>query len=257
MINNTSSNYAVDFAQYIKATTVSPLLLLGDAASVLAEFPSESCDCCMTSPPYWAKREYHNGGIGLEDDYRVYICHLLKIFSEVKRVLKPTGSFWLNIGDTYCHKRLTGIPWRIALALVDEQGWTLRDSVIWNKVKGSPDNATDRLRNVHENIFHFIKNVRDYYFDADAIRSTPSKAKVENGAVVSASGVRGVRYRRQIELLTELSDLEKKAAFLALNGMLQRMMDRELSDFRMIIRGQQRTTHSDAERVSGRARELD
>ncbi len=223
---------------------------------VLAALPCSTFDCCMTSPPYWGKREYDNGGIGLEADHGDYIAHLLEVFAEVKRVLKPTGSFWLNIGDTYSDKHLLGIPWRLALAMVDEQDWILRDSVIWNKVKGGPDNANDRLRNVHENVFHFVKSIQSYYFDADAIRNTPAKARIENGAVVSATGVRGVRYKRQIELSTALSDSEKQAAFQALDKMLSALADGKVSDFRMIIRGQQRATHSDAERVSGRAREL-
>ena len=81
-------------------------------------------------------------------------------------------------------------------------------------------------------------------------------SRVHNGAVVSATGVRGVRYERQIELSTALSDEEKRNALAALNDMLQRIRDGELADFRMIIRGQQRTTHSDSAHVSGRAREL-
>jgi DNA modification methylase len=131
----------------------------------------------------------------------------------------------------------------------------LRNSVIWNKVKGGPDNAKDKLRNVHENIFHFVKSDR-YFYDADAIRCKPGQAKVINGAVVSATGVSGVRYRRQIELSTALSQDEKQAAYQALEAILNEVRLGNLSDFRMIIRGQQRATHSDSEQVSGRAREL-
>ncbi len=76
----------------------------------------------------------------------------------------------------------------------------MRNSIIWNKVKGAPDNAPDKLRNVHENIFHFVKSSKGYYYDTDAIRSNPKKARVVNGAVVSATGVTGIRYKRQIEL---------------------------------------------------------
>jgi len=144
----------------------------------------------------------------------------------------------------------------VALTLVDEQGWILRNSVIWHKVKGGLDNSKDRLRNVHENIFHFVKIRKGYYYDVDAIRSKPRQTKVVNGAVVSATGVTGIRYKRQIELSTALTDDEKKAAQEALGEMLRKVRLGEISDFRMIIRGQQRTTHSDSERVSGRAREL-
>lgn len=81
-----------------------------------------------------------------------------------------------------------GIPWRLALRLTDEQGWILRNSIVWNKVKGGLDNTQDRLGNVHEDVFHFVKQPNDYYYNADAIRSTPRQAKVVNGAIVSATG---------------------------------------------------------------------
>jgi site-specific DNA-methyltransferase (adenine-specific) len=161
----------------------------------------------------------------------------------------------LNLGDTYFRKNLLGIPWRVAFRLMDN-GWTLRNSVIWNKVKGGPDNSKDKLRNVHENLFHFVKLAKGYYYDADAVRSKPGSTKIVKGAIVSATGVSGVRYRRQIELSTSLSDQEKAAARSALELILLEVREGLLADFRMIIRGQQRTTHSDSERVSGRAREL-
>ncbi len=241
---------------YLSTRRVSPLFVLGDALDVLSAFPSEVFDCCMTSPPYWGKREYANSGIGLERDYRDLIRNLSAVCAEVKRVLKPAGSFWLNIGDSYAGKNLIGIPWRVAIELMDGQGWTLRNSVVWNKIKGGPDNTKDRLKNVHEDVFHFVKSPRGYYYDTDSIRSTPKRAKVINGSVVSATGVRGVRYRRQIELSTELTDTEKENAFSALDKMLDHVAAGDTADFRMIIRGRQRTTHSDSERVSGRAREL-
>ena len=241
---------------YLSAPLVSPLFVVGDALGVLREFPSEVFDCCMTSPPYWGKREYASNGIGLEKDYKDFIHNLSTICAEVKRVLKPAGSFWLNIGDSYAGKNLIGIPWRIAIELMDGQGWTLRNSVVWNKIKGGPDNTRDRLRNVHEDVFHFVKSPRGYYYDTDSIRSTPKTAKVVNGSVISATGVRGVRYRRQIELSSELTESEKRNAFGSLEKMLNLVAGGEIADFRMIIRGQQRTTHSDSQRVSGRAKEL-
>lgn len=233
-----------------------PLLLHGDAVEILRNLPSACIDFAMTSPPYWAKREYENGGIGLEVDYRDYVKHLIAVFSELQRVLKPEGSFWLNIGDSYNGKELVGIPWRVAFELVDNRGWVLRNSVIWNKLKGCMDTSKDRLGNVHENVFHFVKQPKGYYYNADAIRSKPRKAKIVNGAIVSATGVSGVRYKRQIELSTALSETEKMAAFKALEQMLLDLALGRISDFRMIIRGQQRATHSNSEKVSGRAKEL-
>ena len=229
--------------------------MLGDACEVLSQLPDSCVNFAMTSPPYWGKREYENGGIGLESDYRDFVRHLAAVFLEVKRVLKPEGSFWLNMGDTYQNKGLVGVPWRIAFELTDNQGWILRNSVIWNKVKSGMDNTTDRLGNVHELIFHFVKQPK-YYYNADAIRSKPGEAKIVNGAVVSATGVSGIRYKRQLELSTALSKEEKSGALAALNRMLAEVGGGRISDFRMIIRGQQRATHSDSEKISGRAKEL-
>ena len=222
----------------------------------LRSIPGESIDFCMTSPPYWGQRQYAKEGIGIESTYQQYILNLLSVFEEVRRVLSPRGSFWLNMGDSYQDKHLLGLPWRVALALADQQRWTLRNSVVWNKVKGGPDNSKDKLRNIHENVFHFVKDPRNYFYDADSIRKTPGTSKVVNGSVVSATGVSGIRYKRQIELSTVLTDAEKKAAFHALSEILNEMQEGRLSDFRMIIRGCQRTTHSDSEQVSGRAREI-
>ena len=241
---------------YKNGSRLSPLFAVGDALEVLGALPDSIFDCCMTSPPYWRKREYSDGGIGAETSYEDFIDNLAAICAQVNRVLKPTGSFWLNLGDSYYGKSLAGIPWRVALRLMDEQGWILRNDVVWNKVKGGLDNTKDRLRNVHETVFHFVKASHGYYYDTDAIRSAPQKAKVVNGSVVSATGIRGVRYKRQIELSTALTDEEKRAAYTALEGMLGQIAQRKLADFRMIIRGQQRTTHSDSEKVSGRAKEL-
>ena len=251
-----STGYADAFSVYKNSSSIEPLLLAGDALKVLKAIPADSVDFIMTSPPYWGKREYENGGIGLEADYRDFVKDLAAICLEIKRVLKPTGSFWLNLGDTYSGKGLVGIPWRVAFELTDNQGWTLRNSVIWNKLKGGMDNSKDRLGNVHENVFHFVKQAKGYYYNADAIRSKPREAKIVNGSVISATGVSGVRYKRQIELSTALSDDEKKGAFEALGKILSDVAAGNISDFRMVIRGQQRATHSDREKVSGRAKEL-
>ena len=244
------------FMEYVGDQSRRSLLLQGDALVVLKHLPAASIDCAMTSPPYWGKREYENGGLGLEEDYPDYVHALAAICGELKRVLKPEGSFWLNIGDSYKNKGLVGIPWRVVFELTDNQGWILRNSVIWNKIKGGMDNTKDRLGSVHENVFHFVKQTKGYYYNADAIRSKPREAKVVNGAVVSATGVSGVRYKRQIEMSTALSATEKVEALRELHAMLSEVVAGTVSDFRMIIRAQQRATHSDSEKVSGRAKEL-
>ena len=244
------------FNDHTRSGTLAPLLLAGDARAVLASLPRHAVDCVMTSPPYWGKREYAQGGIGLEADPHDYVRELAQVFLQVKRVLKPQGSLWLNIGDSYKKKGLIGMPWRVAFALIDQQGWILRNSVIWNKVKSGMDNSKDRLGNVHEHVFHFVQQATDYYYNADAIRTKVRQARVVNGAVISATGVCGVRYKRQIELSTALTAQEKTAALQALDAMLAEICAGRLCDFRMIIRGQQRTTHSNSEKLSGRAKEL-
>ena len=134
---------------YIDNNSLFPLFLQGDSLSVLKAFPDNSIDCCITSPPYWQKRQYENGGIGLEDTPSEYINCLFDIIKEVKRVLKPSGAFWLNIGDSYHNKSLQGIPWRIAFKMLDD-GWLLRNNIIWYKHKGGLSPNKDRFGSVFE-----------------------------------------------------------------------------------------------------------
>ena len=251
-----ASEYGTRFTEHLASDRLTPLLLHGYAETALADIPAETIDCVMTSPPYWGKREYDSGGIGQENSPNEYVQALTGVCAEVKRILKPTGSFWLNIGDTYNEKGLCGIPWRVAFHLIDCQGWVMRNSVIWNKVKSGMDNSKDRLGNIHEEVFHFVKDPKGYYYNTDAIRSRPQAARVENGVVVSPTGVSGVRYRKQIERSADLTDSEKAAARKALDTILDEMRDGLVADFRMIIRGNQRATHSDSAKVSGRAKEL-
>jgi len=242
--------------EYLAGGDTQPLFLCGDALETLRFFPTASVACCLTSPPYFGHRRYAAGGLGAEGHWQDYVAALGAVAGELRRVLKPTGSFWLNLGDTYRGKRQLGIPWRVAFHFTDLQGWTLRNSVVWHKVKGGPDNSRDRLRNVHELLFHFVLQPKGYFYDADAVRHAPRTSRVQNGAVVSATGVSGVRYRRQIELSTALSAAEKEAAGAALGELLAEVGAGRLADFRMVMRGQQRATHSDQTEVSGRAKEL-
>jgi DNA modification methylase len=233
-------------------------LIHGDSLEVLQEFPDESVNCVITSPPYWGVREYSGESqLGQEASVQEFVDNLLAIFEEVKRVLKEDGSFWLNIGDTYDDKDQVGVPWRVALALKDEQDWMLRNDVIWNKVKGNPSAASDRLRVMHEYIFHFVKQ-KDYYYDMDAIRGEADFELEfkENGDVVSPTGVSGSRYRRQINNNDALTTEEKQNAKEALDEHLEKLKNREIKDFRMVIRDEQRSTHGESEDLSGRAREL-
>jgi site-specific DNA-methyltransferase (adenine-specific) len=89
-----------------------------------------------------------------------FVKNLAKICLQLKRVLKPTGSFWLNLGDTYKDKNLLGLPWRVAFELTDNQGWILRNSVIWNKLKGGMDNSADRLEMFMRTFFTLLRKIK-------------------------------------------------------------------------------------------------
>lgn len=238
-------------------SSASPALLVaGEALHTLQAMPTASVDLVLTSPPYWQQRQYADPtALGGEPTVAAYVAALLPICAELQRVLKPAGSFWLNIGDTYQRKSLSGVPWRVALALQDQQGWRLRNEVIWHKLKGGPDNARDKLRTMHEQIFHFVQSSRPYY-DIDAVRNRPRATTERATGVVTATGVSGKRYRRQIQRSTALTPTEQAAALAALEATLAKVAAGELFDFRMVIRGEQRVTHSDSTAVSGRALEL-
>lgn len=244
-----------DATQWRRLSEAGPILVEARTRDALAAMPANFVDCAMTSPPYWGVRRYESGSaLGEERTADQYVEHLVAELADLHRVLKPSGSFWLNIGDTYKDKNLSGIPWRVALRLQSD-GWTLRNAVVWDKVKGNPDNAKDKLRNLYEFVFHFVRG-KNYFYDVDAVRTPPAPAVVKNGRVTTPTGVSGVKYRRQIERSRDLTPAEKVEALRALKEALRKVATGELPDFRMIIRGQQRTTHSDAEEVSGRAAEI-
>jgi DNA modification methylase len=177
-------------------------ILQGDSLAILKTLPDQSVDCCVTSPPYFNLRMYGDidGVIGNEDTPEEYIGRLLAVFHEVRRVLKDSGTCWVNIGDTYngsgknngntkplsakqmsntaSHavkalslktiplKSLAGIPWRFALAMVDT-GWTLRQDIIWAKPSCMPESVKDRFCKSHEYLFFFAKD-KNYYFNHEA-----------------------------------------------------------------------------------------
>jgi len=136
--------------------------------------PDGCIDVVMTSPPYWHLRNYQvDGQIGLEDHPQIFIDKIVNICDEIKRVLKKSGSFYLNIGDKYKDKQLLMIPSRVVIALQDN-GWILRNSIIWHKPNPLPSPFKDRLSNTYEFVFHLVKN-KKYYYDLDKIR-IPHKA---------------------------------------------------------------------------------
>ena len=233
-------------------------LVQGDAGKVLDAFPENSIDTVITSPPYWGLREYSESEvqetIGLEADFEEYLAKVSDVFAKVQKVLKPTGSLWLNLGDRYHNKQLMGMPWRVALSL-QEQGWILRNEVIWNQSKGSIS-GKDRLRMNRESIFHFVKQSKYYYNWQDILVKPNKMPSIKDGKVISATGVSGKKYRQQILESTALSEEERGRAIRALDDTLEAIKNGELVDFRMTIRGQQRVLHGNSTKLSGRAKEL-
>lgn len=170
-------------------------IITGDSLNVLRSMDAESVDMCVTSPPYYGLRDYGvDGQIGHEQTPEEYIEKLVEIFREVRRILKPDGTLWLNIGDSYATssgaqaprntrnkqghtkksvpdgykpKDLIGIPWMAAFALRAD-GWYLRQDIIWNKTNCMPESVRDRCTRSHEYVFMFAKS-RRYHFDNEAI----------------------------------------------------------------------------------------
>lgn len=187
-------------------------VILGDALGMSRWLDPCSVQCCVTSPPYYGLRDYgHPDQIGSETTPREYIWNIVQLGRGVHRVLKEDGTFWLNLGDSYynyrpglgqqlikqtiaktdqdlpvkCARRgtkLVGfkekdrmmIPARCALAL-QEDGWYLRDEIVWHKPNPMPESVTDRTTKCHEMIYLLTKN-KDYYYDAEAIKEPYSPA---------------------------------------------------------------------------------
>lgn len=165
-------------------------MIVSDALSALCNMEDESVQSCITSPPYFNLRDYGvKDQIGKESTPSDYIGKLTAIFNQVFRVLKPDGTLWINIGDSYSRqtfvneniksKDLIGIPWMLAFALRDS-GWYLRQDIIWNKPNAMPESVKDRCVKSHEYIFLFSKQEK-YYFDYKAIQ----EVSVNAGKIIS------------------------------------------------------------------------
>ena len=165
-------------------------ILLGDARTRLAELPAESVDTVITSPPYFMLRNYGvTGQIGAEESVDGWANQLLGVLEEVGRVLKPHGSVWLNLGDTYSRhcrhgaapKSLLLGPERLVLAL-SRAGWSVRNKVVWAKPNPMPTSVKDRLSATWEPLYLLTRS-QHYFFDIDAIR-VPSASKLHRPAIV-------------------------------------------------------------------------
>ena len=157
-------------SQAIKEKNVT--VYIGDVNKVLHLLPESIVDCVITSPPYWKQRDYrHSQQIGQECSYSEYIERLVNVFSEMKRVLKPTGIFFLNVGYKYQSKELLLIPELLAIEL-QKNGWTLLNKIIWFKPNAMPSSLNSRFSNVYEPIFLFVKKESkyNYYLSLDKLR---------------------------------------------------------------------------------------
>jgi len=176
------------------------IIINRDCLAALRDLPDESVNCCVTSPPYYALRDYGmDAQIGREDSPEEYIRRLVLVFREVRRVLTEDGTLWLNIADTYCgtgnkggyldpknpkgrngqsvslarraseckQKDMIGIPWLLAFALRAD-GWYLRSDIIWCKANPMPESCKDRPSRCYEHVFLLTKS-KKYYYDALAI----------------------------------------------------------------------------------------
>ena len=219
-------------------------IIQGDCREKLKELPDESVDCIVTSPPYWGLRDYGvKGQLGLEKKITDYVNNLADIFDECKRVLKKTGTAWLNIGDSYSSglrtsttnqslrgnknygvtrppvdnsikpKDLCLIPFRVALEL-QQRGWYVRSDIIWAKPNPMPESVRDRPTKSHEHIFLLSKS-KNYYYDADAIRE-PTKTNSVNrgtfrggGSYVNNNAFNNSNYKKPTD-----TGLEKKPSLL-------------------------------------------
>lgn len=144
-------------------------VLCGDSLELSRQLPTHCVDTVVTSPPYYRQRDYGSKlQIGQEASPETYVQRLAELFVELKRVVKPTGSAWVVIGDKYQDGELLGMPWRVCLAIKDA-GWKLRSDCIWHKPNAMPSSVKTRPTTDHEYIF-FFSNAEKYYYDADAIR---------------------------------------------------------------------------------------
>ncbi|WP_045877254.1 site-specific DNA-methyltransferase [Pseudofrankia sp. DC12] len=153
------------------------IILTGDAATRLRELPAATVDCVITSPPYYALRNYgHDDQLGLEATVDEWVAGLMPVFRELARVVKPTGSVWLNLGDSFSRharygaapKGLLLAPERLVLAL-SGAGWLVRNKVVWAKTNPMPSSIQDRLTLTYEVVYFLARSPR-YFFDLDAIR---------------------------------------------------------------------------------------
>ena len=170
-------------------------IIEGDVRHVLPSLPESSVDCVITSPPYFALRNYGTDDqIGLEASIERWVEQIVDVVETCGRLLKPTGSLWLNLGDSYSRHESAGAPAkslllgpeRIALELT-RRGWTVRNKIVWAKTNPMPSSVKDRLSCTWESIYLLTRS-RHYYFDLDAIRIPHSTTRTVGSAAGRSVG---------------------------------------------------------------------
>jgi site-specific DNA-methyltransferase (adenine-specific) len=212
------------------------MIIIGNALEEMKKIKDESIDCIITSPPYWALRDYQTQGqIGQETTIKEYIKNLVDIFNEAKRVLKNDGTCWVNISDTYAgdktgktdrmmeyipnqnikkrvrelpRKSLCNIPARFSIAMQDE-GWILRNEIIWYKPNAMPSSVKDRFTVDFEKIYFFTKNT-DYYFNQPKEPMRTKDISQPRGSKGTLGSLNGGRKNKQDSL--------GKATYTGFNG---------------------------------------
>ena len=179
-------------------------IINGDTLEVLKKIPNDSIDMCITSPPYWGLRDYgEERQIGIEENFNLYLDKLIEIFDEVKRVLKPKGSCWVNMGDVYSPHNSTGVvkgsllglPERFKIKMIDK-GWLCRNEIIWHKPNAMPSSAKTRFNNDYEKLFFFTKT-DNYFFETQyeeaKTKQTSTKNRGNNSKYLSIEHESSVR----------------------------------------------------------------
>ena len=169
------------------------MIICGPAANELKKLEKNSVQMAVTSPPYFQLRNYEAGAeeIGNEQTVQQYVEALMDVFDGVKHVLKPDGTFWLNLGDTMKNGSLQGVPWRVAFAMKDA-GWCLRSEIVWAKPNPMPESAKNRPTRSHEKLFLFSLKKSGYKFNQlkePAVYAGVSRGGSTNRYEQNASGM--------------------------------------------------------------------
>ncbi len=209
-------------------------IVCGDSADLLKLIPANSVDLVITSPPYFQQRDYDGGGIGNEKRPEDYVSALMKIFRECVRVIKPTGSIVINIGDKYEDSSLLLMPYRFAVAATEQCGVTLVNNVTWVKTNPTPRQFKRRLVSSTEPFFHFVKS-QDYKYFIDEFLKPVDEPR-PNGNGNGAGENVGKKYFPLIERST-LTSKQKEMARNSLEEVIEEVRNGEIQGFRMKIRG--------------------